>query len=235
MRTKKEIEELNNGITSDLSSGDVKELQNTLILEVLLDIRDLLKEANKKEVYPTFGSQIVPCCGAYSFCCVCAGVCSHTVLIHIVLNIFKHQLDKIKYMTNITYELAKKLKDAGYPQGDWDNSICQHPTPKTIDEDCAHKMRTDCEVVYLPTLSELIKECGEIYETKIRVTNDEHKIEIDTLLFFNLRKFYNGVNKNGIWRASFQHDDIPRTSWIIGNGETPEIAVANLWLELNKK
>jgi hypothetical protein len=93
----------------------------------------------------------------------------------------------------MNYELAKKLKDEGFPQ-------------KTNCECCSQVIGEDDEFVILPTLSELIEAChGEIMLLRdINVTSVEYKAGI-------------------------------ATSGIICKGSTPEIAVANLWLELNKK
>lgn len=51
----------------------------------------------------------------------------------------------------ISYELAKKLKEAGFPQSDF--NICGH---------CAGGLTMD---VFIPTLSELIEACGERFES----------------------------------------------------------------------
>lgn len=82
------------------------------------------------------------------------------------------------------YELASELKDAGFPQ-------------KWVDG-----MEIQKEPVYIPTLTELICECGED--------------------FFELRKNYNPV----MFFAGAT--DTERC----GTGATAEIAVANLWLSL---
>ena len=59
-----------------------------------------------------------------------------------------------------------------------------------------------------PSLSELIEACGD--------------------LFLGLR------NETGFWSATgFPEGN--RKAWFTENGKTPEEAVANLWLELNKK
>lgn len=93
----------------------------------------------------------------------------------------------IKYMD---YQLALKLKEAGFPQNGKDcNWIIDEESP--LDE------------IYTPTLSELIEACGEE--------------------FLSLAKF------GKIWEA-FRHKELKPE---VGN--TPEEAVANLWLELNKK
>lgn len=107
----------------------------------------------------------------------------------------------------ITYELAKQLKDSGFP----DNSKFYTERPDMgIDSD--GKFRDfapyDC---YVPTLSELIEACGDIILWKngefweADIFNGEGEIYIDD--YFDTSQEY----------------------------KTPEEAVAKLWLELNKK
>ncbi len=88
----------------------------------------------------------------------------------------------------ITYEQAKKLKDAGFPQ------------PKT-------KGFLD---IFAPTLSDLIKKCGK---------------------YVNLFQLEDG------WGASKSQNgfDLVFTLGEHTVGSTPEEAVANLWLAINKK
>ncbi len=90
----------------------------------------------------------------------------------------------------IEYELAKKLKDAGFPQdGYFDYEF-----------DLAR-----------PTLSELIEACGDRFHSLLRYVPQVDEIDL-------------------IWRAYGYDDD-----QITARGKIPEEAVANLWLELNKK
>lgn len=101
----------------------------------------------------------------------------------------------------ITYELALKLKEEGFPQGmdnfvDPDNTIC------TVDYTCK-------ESIYCPTLSNLIKACGD--------------------KFYELVKCVSGPKVTFSWFA------ISITLKVFGTGLSPEEAIANLWLELNKK
>lgn len=95
----------------------------------------------------------------------------------------------------MTYELAKKLKDAGFPQKENNSQNWDEPTMRFY---------------YSPTLSELIKACGN---------------KFGVLQLADLRK-----NSKSRWYAS--------TIVYVENpayGKTPEEAVAKLWLELNKK
>lgn len=104
----------------------------------------------------------------------------------------------------MTFETAKKLKDAGFPQTG--ENMVSHLSMK---EKCnAIIMGESLGYVCIPTLSELIEAC------------DGNKP------FFDLCLCVDG------WIA-IKTKKGEKT--IIGEGETPEEAVANLWLELNKK
>ena len=114
------------------------------------------------------------------------------------------------------YELAKKLKDAGFPQ----NDNCLQWFDKTYDFDlndyngCGMEGEQDefkkDEDVALPTLSELIEAC---YKEGI---------------YFELQGY------NNEWLA-FDGTQLTKEFNKKGEGKTPEEAVANLWLALNKK
>lgn len=109
----------------------------------------------------------------------------------------------------ITYALALKLKNLGFPQGGniFTSRLCPHGSPESGGHKCEYESVKD------PNLSELIKACGE------------HLSHIKRL-------------PNGVWFA-VSHCGCSRHQ-IDGNnleevGSTPEEAVANLWLALNKK
>lgn len=89
----------------------------------------------------------------------------------------------------LDYETAKKLKDAEFPQ----YPSLDRETRKVID------------TPYVPTLSELIKECGAG--------------------FLSLDRSFNSSPNNWIARGNN----------IKCQGKTLEEAVANLWLALNRK
>jgi hypothetical protein len=57
----------------------------------------------------------------------------------------------------MTYELAKELKEAGFPQTDFNQPICR---TKEAGPFGVHRPILDGEVK-LPTLSELIEACGQ--------------------------------------------------------------------------
>jgi len=113
--------------------------------------------------------------------------------------------------TMITYELAKKLKDAGFNSKE---------VKKYSYKD--GKFHDDYDVpdgllLPDPTLSELIEACGDKFE--------------------NLKR--DGNSGEYAWRTNYiydsgqEYDDYACTSE--ANGSSPEEAVANLYLSLNSK
>lgn len=117
----------------------------------------------------------------------------------------------------ITYTLAKKLKEAGFPQpevptgGHYNSWVIQNTHGEVYVEIKDKEpvvirvfpgMCYARELVYIPALSELIEVCGDI-------------------------KLF--VSKSGESIADTSMGFIPQM------GKTPEEAVANLWMALNKK
>ncbi len=125
------------------------------------------------------------------------------------------------------YELAKKLKDAGYPQRDWKEEdgyflARENGDSKEGEYDCLNDrtmllkyfsdeylkdMHDRGLIVYIPTLSELIEACGKV--------------------FWHLTCSV-GYNQ---WHAESSDNGTEKS----GYGLTPEEAVALLWLELQKQ
>lgn len=106
------------------------------------------------------------------------------------------------------YELAKKLKDAGLKiESDFGYVYLEPWQGATHIYDLCCDPRTDGkDYVYAPTLSELIEACGDVFNS------------------LNRQKL---INK---WYVNFdrEYDYEPESE-----GDTPEEAVANLWLKLN--
>ncbi len=101
----------------------------------------------------------------------------------------------------IDYNLAKQLKDAGFPQHSLCNNECMTEGDVGID-------------MCIPTLSELIEACGEKFKTLER------------------------PEKLGEWIATKRNEfkDNKNVGAAFGMyGKSPEEAVANLLLALNKK
>jgi len=106
----------------------------------------------------------------------------------------------------IDYELAKQLKDAGFPQDTDDMHRCIAPDGNILGiNHSGDDARASC---YFPTLSELIEACRE--------------------RFISLHNL--GL---GNWEAEAFKNLIP-TGRLHEIGSTPEEAVAHLWLKLNK-
>lgn len=118
----------------------------------------------------------------------------------------------------MNYELAKKLKEAGFPQGHYQmifNEVKEHPERETIFAE-AYGVKSLDEIAYQPNLSELIEACGGIEHQTIRIQS--YWTENDLM-----------------WQADDSGNFYVKPDQIAGIGSTPEIAVANLYLELNKK
>jgi hypothetical protein len=135
----------------------------------------------------------------------------------------------------LNYEICKKLKEAGFEQkkencflwvleahydiniqGDNEYTIKPDAVPEIIySEECDHEEYGGFHEVlcYCPTLSELIKECGD--------------------KFINLTRFGGGSD----YGCNIKETCIGIDGWSEFNstGKTPEEAVANLWLKLNTK
>jgi len=86
----------------------------------------------------------------------------------------------------MNYDIAKKLKEAGFPQ------LWKNEGFRTI--------KGYGEISYIPTLEELIEACGK------------------PLLIEGVADYW--ISQRGMFKTQ---------------GKTPSEAVANLWLELNKK
>ena len=104
----------------------------------------------------------------------------------------------------MTYETAKKLKDAGFYQGEEEMSAQTMWHPDYLDKGSIPKDL----VVYVPTLSELIEACGHY--------------------FYQLTK-----EDDGSWTCA-SINGYPKSGFGVTNFTTPEEAVAELWLALNK-
>ena len=120
----------------------------------------------------------------------------------------------------MTYELARQLKDAGFPQkGSWEDheglrywstydggASEKHPEIINADEANFGFMEN---LYYIPTLDELIEACGEGFGELA----------------------YYGNNKWGATPMSFKSEK--EKDYV--DGKTPTEAVANLWLKLQEK
>lgn len=114
---------------------------------------------------------------------------------------------------NLPYEIAKKLKDLGFPQK-MTNRVCQCNKPTYRDgmtNCCGHSYY---QYAYAPTLEELIEACGEGLNVMER--------------------------DSGGWQVGIQQCEPYEGCWLDvfapnGEGQNLVEAVANLWLALNSK
>lgn len=130
----------------------------------------------------------------------------------------------------MTYELAKSLKDAGFPQdkgllkaNDYGSFRCEgkgsvyldgelHENHGAFRDEVWTSYEKFKEAIYVPTLEELIEACGDVQ--------------------FNLRRAdLLGVEHWETCILGNTRDEIIAEA----QGSTPKEAVANLYLELNKK
>lgn len=118
----------------------------------------------------------------------------------------------------MNYEPAKRLKDAGFPQEDRHWYWCSFTYPNTlwcINALKAKKLDKEYECMTAnPTLSELIEACGDVFCELRQLNPKYHSMPIDGMR----------------WEASS-----PEVTPMLYVASTPEEAVANLWLALNKK
>lgn len=110
----------------------------------------------------------------------------------------------------ISYELAKELKEAGFEQQLYGEGPGTIKTPSNGYWTPDHATE---EYAYAPTLSELIEACGDDFGNL-----GQYKFPSDT----------------GAWLATEQVNFYTQRNRK-REGETPEEAVARLWLSLNKK
>ena len=111
----------------------------------------------------------------------------------------------------MNYALALKLKNAGFPQRKGCSACLQGYAFDFKAVPYSEAFGDD--YVSLPTLSELMEACS----------NDEKQIYFYRLEYDNFER---------LWEAHAGRDF---SNPYDGYGKTPEEAVANLWLEINKK
>ena len=121
-----------------------------------------------------------------------------------------------KKMNKLSYEKCKELKDAGFSQGDFlGNHFYTYNSQdrgkiKMVGFEVKGQDEVNKKDIKIPTLSELIEACGDKFD----------RLE---------QQFVNLDGEDEIsWAACY--DKV----LLVERGKTPEEAVANLWLELNK-
>ena len=111
----------------------------------------------------------------------------------------------------IDYELAKELKEAGFP---YKGSYLSFYIDGVLSQD--YRLPSGESIIYIPTLSELIEACGD-ESVHMMLTNECHGWDA-----------WADIDKGGCLRMGEAGADIEC------KGKTPEVAVAKLWLALNK-
>ncbi len=131
----------------------------------------------------------------------------------------------------MTYELAKQIKDAGFPQGGG-SYIEEDGAEVWLDEE-SFDYDSYC---FEPTLEELIEACSkELISENLntRITGFDRDSKKDTEHLFEIG--WSGE----AWYADYSfYDSVAMDingKVLEGWGKTPEVAVAKLWLALNKK
>jgi hypothetical protein len=108
----------------------------------------------------------------------------------------------------MNYELAKQLKEAGFSQG----KLLDCDTYINDDNSYTTYQYASPNALYLPNLSELIEACGDKFSSLTRSPRNT---------------WYTSTPKG---EGKYEYE------FVVGiEGSTPEEAVANLWLALNKK
>ncbi len=113
-------------------------------------------------------------------------------------------------------ELAKKLKEAGFPNSDgWTYHDIDTNEEIWIDE-------------LLPTLSELIEACGEDFGVLVLLSKED--VEKHEYQKKNNKNYYCTIDIIEGWRCVGKDSNV-----YYDGGSTPDEAVSNLWLALQNK
>ena len=135
----------------------------------------------------------------------------------------------------MNYKLAKKLKDAGFPQDLYENS-CHLALGKTKGKRGTEWMvwvgqetPIGQEWYKVPTLSELIKAIPKTKRQKLFKDATVHILQFELSYNPVMRRWETGYIFNGKY-ALIGIDK----GWYKECGKTPEDAVANFWLKINE-
>lgn len=116
----------------------------------------------------------------------------------------------------ITYELAKQLKDAGWPQDHWSPARFLYPDERPSAPMMFWEKAQKDKLAYAPSLSELIAACPKIVEYG-----------------WTGARFVLKWDEDGkVWSAALEWHEIHEGGK--GEGPTPEEATARLWLKLQE-
>jgi hypothetical protein len=126
------------------------------------------------------------------------------------------------------YELAKELKDAGFPQTEDQYCRCSFLTAEQLD---GVPVIYDCktERVSKPTLEELIEACGDEFVCLREFRAEMRRQGPTSAKHAPAEKYWIAESSRVLSGRDGTH------SWVARNGSTPTEAVARLWLALNKQ
>lgn len=111
----------------------------------------------------------------------------------------------------MNYELAKELKEAGWPQSFSEGMDYYDKKGVFCESACSEYNHDQDWAIRVPTLEELIEAC---------------RSKLDTLE--NYGDMWQATQKLSTWKVG-------EWEYVHGKGNTPSEAVARLWLALNKK
>lgn len=134
----------------------------------------------------------------------------------------------------MTYELAKKLKDAGFPQKTEGDYIA--PDGEVIYSGDWDEYNTE-DCVSLPSLSELIEACPKEVVSANRNRNKEGKEYAGKIEHLFRLGYCGEENEPDVWFAGYRfYESVAEneSGWVLDYvAPTPEEAVASLWLALH--
>lgn len=116
----------------------------------------------------------------------------------------------------LTYELCKKLKEAGFPFREVEDYQPANGERVIIKQPFINF--EDGKFYWQPTLSELIEACGDDFDRLQQTRMFDQKI--------------NRLERWSAWKIRSKKDHFENIAF---GGKTPEEAVANLFLALHKK
>lgn len=123
----------------------------------------------------------------------------------------------------MNYELAKELKDAGFPQEGKGTYWPDNPDGEG-------------DTAYAPTLEELIEAVMSDFTARNTWQNMGHLHFFELAPNINTQGLIDDIGKTSEWRATHSYGaDLDNIEWSENKfGSTPTEAVARLWLALNK-
>jgi hypothetical protein len=122
----------------------------------------------------------------------------------------------------VNHELAKELKEAGFPQAGKGTSYVDLSSKDSF---------------YVPTLEELLEACVELMKPKGPLPSELNSFDLYPNLNTNTSGGGKAVSDSEEWGVGWSHGSSPDHIQVRNNyfGKTPDEAVARLWLALNAR